>query len=1658
MVPTTTTTSMAGISDRKAKTASSKKRKAPSSSTTVEATGDVTTSLPSPSKRLKQIAQDQQEPSNKKKTFIPADQSIAIAGSFESLNPPLSSQVLNALVLMGYTQMSPVQSSAIPLFMRNKDVIVEAVTGSGKTLAFVIPVLEKLLRRETPLKKNEIGAIIVSPTRELAKQIYDVFTTFLEHINFGATDDPGADTEANGNKQKITHRLLIGGNHSVTEDVLGFKREGGHILIGTPGRLEDLLARTASSVFNTKELEVLVLDEADMLLDMGFEHAIKAIILKLPKQRRTGLFSATMSEALDQLVKAGLRNPVKVVVKVESVEAFNRRQTQPDGEVSAEGVNTEAASAGSNEHQITPTTLSIQYLLTDPEDKLLQLVNHLRRNPTSKTIVYFATCAMVDYFYLAFSSGLSTSNVNESTDTTSSTGKKKKKIKPADTAGLKSYLNNVQVYSMHGKMDPKRREAVYEKFTSLPSPALLLTTDVSSRGLDIPDVDWVIQFDPPQDPKNFSHRCGRTARAGRVGNALVYLCGHEETYAEFLKIRKIPMSEYIPPPPPTEEKLVTVKELTDTLRLLSTVDREAYDKSLKAFVSWVRHYQEHQASSIFRLKDVDLAALARVMGVLRLPKMPELKTIKVVGFEELRMDPSTIPFRNTQREKQRQTALSKSSPTTAPKKKEFKPKSTQAWSIQKAAKERREERRIKRVKKKDAIAKAKEAGVFEPKGKAGAPVARTGLEVAKAFGFKGGKEKKTVVDKDEWAELQKEAREMKKARKGGKGGGGEMEVKMDDLDALVNDIEADMELEVFDDADLVSSLRESLGMTSSTSLSDQSSLLPTTENVSAPRPRFEMPPAADHDTQRQSQLELDNERLRNDLYALQRECESHKKSIASLTADVAKAKDDMERAFCQQLEAEGQAEREVQRAQMNELSHRRRAEEALERCKQLERELENERALNAGYRSSAGMPCSRCYGLNLSTSTANDVIRSNNILESLKQTVASLEKEKLVLQDALTKSLVERFDSVNATPPHSLVPSPSRGHHHVQTDYHQSHQNHQNHQRPLELVTTIPPRSSTNRLHCVSPTLTSASQISLRSSPGPTTPEFTGLQTNTNSNTQTSVKPIVPLPLSQKTSSSSISNVSELKRPEQLPQPPLPPLALKDASLEPTTPPSENVTRNRRASTASNSIASVSQPILKRKSLEVIDLDAPLDDSIPKKRPYTRRAPPKPDQQPKARKKISTAASKCKSTATLEPGELTALKPKPKNTLGAFGAKLTVEPSTPAPEPPSTLKRPSLKKTDTQLFPRPQHPLSASHIEQWLISTRIDSQKGVEAVAGSRQLYGGGHVEMVKEAVLNYLKQLQTPVLVSDPPAATWPVLKYPSEVDLKVPGLLPIEEVNAVLYVWLLIQSATNPQQFLDDMMVFFSYTLYQSAVLHLDLATKCRCVRFIISLLILGNDPIRAKHFTYTLLRDLSDPFSGLHMLAQLAIIWPELFEKAENQVDTMMQVLVSESAVHVNEPTRSQLLKLSQTHLADFVGTLIESYFFNKTSEEEDVLTALEVGVQYLGEETESLIDEVWDVVDTDVKSVVGLYGRLFRPSKSNGAQLVGTEKLKGLMQEKLLSFDVTEEEQWQYSVETANALISVGGKDEGCKEAIKKWIAKVTVGSTREVPETISRWVA
>ncbi len=512
----------------------------------------------------------------------------------------------------------------------------------------MIPVVEKLLRLDEPIKKHHVGAIIVSPTRELATQIHSVLLSLLAfHGPSAEALKPLEEDEKRKPSSTLTvvPQLLLGGTTTPTQDLSRFLKNSPNLLVSTPGRLLELLSSPHVHCPQSS-FEILVLDEADRLLDLGFKDDLQKILRHLPKQRRTGLFSASVSEAVGEIVRVGLRNPVKISVKVKSAAGDDKR---------------------------TPASLQMSYLLTPPSHKfpaLLSLLSQLDPTP-QKTIIYLSTCAAVDYFQHILSALLP---------------------------------NQFSLLPLHGKHPPNVRQKNFSKYVTAVTPTILLTTDVAARGLDIPQVDLVIQNDPPSDPKVFLHRCGRAGRAGRKGLSVIFLQpGREEDYIPFLEVRKTPIALLKRPAiTVTDEdaKLVTSKMRKEVL-----ADRALYDKGQRAFVSWVKAYSKHQASSIFRVADLDWTDLGNAWGLVRLPKMPELKKWEGDKTLGVRIDMTEYAYKDKTREKARRVAIEEEknkAPFVPSEEMARKRKEREAWSHKHEQHDVKEARREKKRRKRNA--------------------------------------------------------------------------------------------------------------------------------------------------------------------------------------------------------------------------------------------------------------------------------------------------------------------------------------------------------------------------------------------------------------------------------------------------------------------------------------------------------------------------------------------------------------------------------------------------------------------------------------------------------------------------------------------------------------------------------------------------------------------------------------------------------------------------------------------------------------------------------------------------------------------------------------------------------------------------------------------
>jgi ATP-dependent RNA helicase RhlE len=353
--------------------------------------------------------------------------------NFESLG--VSKQIVATLTALGIETPTPIQAQAIPLLLEGRDLIGLAQTGTGKTAAFGLPLIERLLADGTRPDNRTTRSLILAPTRELVNQIAASLKSF-----------------AKGRPLKIN--LVVGGV-SINKQQLQLEK-GTDILVATPGRLLDLVARRAIGLTTVR---FLVLDEADQMLDLGFVHDLRKISKMVPKKRQTMLFSATMPKAIADLAADFLTDPVKVEVT-------------PPGKA-----------ADKVEQYV--------HFVTGKGDKTEILRKSLLENPDGRSIVFMRTKHTAE-----------------------------KLMKHLDNIGF-------SVASIHGNKSQGQRERALKGFRD-GEIKTLIATDVAARGIDIPAVSHVYNYDLPEVPDAYVHRIGRTARAGRDGIAIAF-CAPDET-------------------------------------------------------------------------------------------------------------------------------------------------------------------------------------------------------------------------------------------------------------------------------------------------------------------------------------------------------------------------------------------------------------------------------------------------------------------------------------------------------------------------------------------------------------------------------------------------------------------------------------------------------------------------------------------------------------------------------------------------------------------------------------------------------------------------------------------------------------------------------------------------------------------------------------------------------------------------------------------------------------------------------------------------------------------------------------------------------------------------------------------------------------------------
>ena len=446
---------------------------------------------------------------------------------FEDLN--INDNLKQGLADKGFKTLTEIQDKAIPALLEGRDVLGKARTGSGKTLAFLLPCLESLYQNRFS-HRNGTGAIVISPTRELASQIYDVLKSVSVHLT-------------------QTHTLVIGGANRKQEALKLSK--GANVVVATPGRLLDHLNNTKGFIYSN--LIHLVIDEADRILQIGFEEDMNQILKLTNHRKRTCLFSATLPSKVENLARLSLRSPIMV-------EARGSDDSGPLGAAA------------------TVAGLKQGYVVCPADERFKLLFTFLKKNKNKKVMVFFSSCNSVKFH-----------------------------------DELLNYID-VDVMSIHGQKKQSARSSTFYQFCQAES-GILLCTDVAARGLDIPKVDWIVQYDAPDDPREYIHRVGRTARGENgKGEALLFLLPEELGFLRYLRQQHIPLVEYQFPASKICNIQAQLEKLIESNYHLHKGSREAYRTYLYA-------YAAHAMKDCFDVSTLDLEKVAKSFGFPAPPKI-----------------------------------------------------------------------------------------------------------------------------------------------------------------------------------------------------------------------------------------------------------------------------------------------------------------------------------------------------------------------------------------------------------------------------------------------------------------------------------------------------------------------------------------------------------------------------------------------------------------------------------------------------------------------------------------------------------------------------------------------------------------------------------------------------------------------------------------------------------------------------------------------------------------------------------------------------------------------------------------------------------------------------------------------------------------------------
>ncbi|NWX96881.1 DDX31 helicase, partial [Nothoprocta ornata] len=437
-----------------------------------------------------------------RKAVQQVQEDVFTSDSFDQLDlhPHLISTITTVLKICSMTS---VQKQTIPVLIQGKDALVRSQTGSGKTLAYGIPLVQSLQGVKPKIQRSDGPyALVLVPTREVSGPSFETIQKLLKPFTW------------------IVPGVLMGGEKRKSEKAR--LRKGINILVSTPGRLVDHIKSTECIHF--RRTQWLIIDEADRILDLGFEKDVAVILNALNAERETRqnvLLSATLTEGVTRLADISLNDPVRISI-ADKIQDRLKPASQEDKEA------TSSSTFMDQEKFAVPEKLKQYFLMVPSKLRLVTLAAFIlekcKFEKRNKMIIFFSSCEQVEFHYKLLLTVLSGGLESEQHE------------------HLSVSSTHLQFLRLHGNMEQEERTEVFQEFLKSKT-GILLCTDVAARGLDLPQVTWIVQYNAPASPAEYIHRIGRTARIGCHGNSLLVLAPSEAEYVSLLASHKINVSE-----------------------------------------------------------------------------------------------------------------------------------------------------------------------------------------------------------------------------------------------------------------------------------------------------------------------------------------------------------------------------------------------------------------------------------------------------------------------------------------------------------------------------------------------------------------------------------------------------------------------------------------------------------------------------------------------------------------------------------------------------------------------------------------------------------------------------------------------------------------------------------------------------------------------------------------------------------------------------------------------------------------------------------------------------------------------------------------------------------------------------------------------------------